>query len=95
MSLYEVDPFCDCATNSIETTDRCLLHCSDYLSPRSILFDDLKNAALSFIPFNSKKLARSLLFGDSSLRDKDNYFIISFVVNYILTAKRFERPLLE
>ena len=90
-----IDPFCNCATNSIETTEHYLLHCSNYLTQRSILFDDLDKAAINLIPFNSVKLTRTLLFGDSGLLDTDNHSIISSVVNYILITERFDRPLFE
>lgn len=90
-----VDPFCNCSTNSIETTEHYLLRCSDYSVQRTILFDDLNKASISIFPFNSKYLKQILLFGYSNFSYNDNRIIITSVINFILQSKRFDRSLFE
>ena len=46
-----INPFCDCSTNSIDTTEHYLLQCSNHLTQRSRLFDDLNKAFTSLILF--------------------------------------------
>ena len=88
-----INPFCDCTSNSIETTEHYLLQCSNYLIQRSILFDDLSKAAINILPFNITKLTRTLLFGTSDLSDTDNN--ATSTINYILLTNRFDRPLFQ
>ena len=90
-----VDPFCNCSSNAIETSEHYLLHCSDYSMQRSILFDDLNTASINLVPFNPKYLVQILLFGCPNFSFSDNHNIITFVINYIVQSKRFDRSLFE
>ena len=90
-----IDPFCNCSTNSIETSEHYLLHCSDYSMQRSTLFDDLKKASINLLPYNSSWLARTLLFGNSIFSNNENHTVITLVINYILQTKRFDRSLFD
>ena len=88
-----IDPFCNCSTNSIETTEHYLLHCSNYSAQRARLIDDLK-ASFSLLPFNSAWLTRILLFGNSILSYDDNHAIITLTISFLLSTERFNIPLL-
>ena len=90
-----IDPFCNCSTNAIETTEHYLLQCSDYSTQRSTLFDDLNKASINVLPYNAACLTRTLLFGNSSLSNSDNHTVITLVINYILQTRRFDRPLFD
>ena len=91
--LDTVDPFCSCSTNSIETTEHFLLHCSNYSNDRNILFNSLKNLSVSLIPLKPSFLCDILLFGDSNFSNITNRGILSLVINYIHSTERFIGPL--
>lgn len=88
-----VDPFCDCRTNSIETTEHFLLHCSNYSKCRTNLFNSLHNLSISIIPLSSVFLCRLLLYGDANFSDEINREILSIVIHFLQTTGRFDRPL--
>ena len=48
-----IKPFCLCTTNDIETNEHFLLHCPNYSTQRLILFDNLRDNGISFLPLNS------------------------------------------
>ena len=64
--LDTVDPFCSCSTNSIETTEHFLLHCSNYSNDRTLLFNSLMNMNISLFPLQPSFLCQIFLFGDSN-----------------------------
>ena len=90
-----INPFCNCSTNSIETTEHYLLHCSNYLTQRSRLFNDLNKASTSLLLFNSKWLTKILLFGNSALSKDDNHLIIKSTIDFLLSTERFDKPLFD
>ena len=49
-----INPICSCRTNSIETTEHFLMHCSDYAIERLAMFNSLLQLDISLILLNSK-----------------------------------------
>ena len=91
--LDTVDPFCSCSTNSIETTEHFLLHCSNYSNDRTILFNSLNNLNIPIIPFKLSFLCHILLYGDSNFSEITNRDILALVINFIRSTERFMGPL--
>ena len=88
-----VDPFCNCRSNSIETTQHFLMHCSDYSNDRLVMFNSLLRLDISLLPLNPGTLYKILLFGDSKLSHNQNHIILSTTVKFIQDTGRFEGAL--
>ena len=88
-----VDPFCNCRSNSIETTQHFLMHCSDYSNDRLVMFGSLLQLDISLIPLNPKKLYSILLYGDSNFGKDLNHKILSITVKFVKETGRFRGPL--
>ena len=91
--LDTIDPFCSCSTNSIETTEHFLLHCSNYSNDRNILFNSLKNLDISLIPLKPSFLCQILLYGGTDFSDLINREILFLVIRFIKSTERFSGPL--
>ena len=88
-----VNPFCDCQTNSIETTEHYLLQCSNFPNERLNLFGDLQNLGIDIFPLNHVSFCRILLYGDPLLSDNLNRDMLNCVIKFILNSQRFSGPL--
>ena len=84
-----VDPICFCCTNVVETTEHYLLHCSNFINQRTVLFDDLRNIGINYGPLDSSTLSRILLFGNPKFSDNVNSSIIYAVIKFIESTNRF------
>jgi len=91
--LDTVDPFCNCRTNSIETTEHFLLHCSSFSDERHILFDNLRTLDIDIFPLNPSFLCRLLLYGDTKFINNVNCDILSFSIRFICETNRFSGQL--
>ena len=69
--LDTVDPICSPA-NAVENTEHYLLHCSNFATQRTILFDNLQNIGINYGPLDSSTLSRILLFGNPNFSDNIN-----------------------
>ena len=88
-----INPFCNCQTNSIETTKHYLLHCSNFPNERLHLFTGLRYLDMNIFPLNPVSLCQTLLFGDPIFSDNMNRNILNLVINFILDSQRFSGPL--
>ena len=88
-----LDPFCNCRTNSIETTEHYVMHCSEYSNERLEMFNELLQLDMSLIPLNPSKLLNVLLYGDSRLTSAQNHEILSITVKFLCNTERFSGPL--
>ena len=87
------DPFCLCRTNAIETTEHYLLYCPNFCLHRNVLFDNLHRNGLTLLPYKSCHLTRILLYSDIDFSIEINRIILSSVIRFLLTSKRFEGSL--
>ena len=87
------DPFCNCRTNSIETTEHFMMHCSEHSNERLVMFNDLLQLDISLIPLNPLKLLRVLLYSDPKLSSDQNRDILSITVKFLCNTERFSGPL--
>ena len=88
-----IDPFCNCRTNSLETTEHFLMYCSNYSNERRIMFNDLQQLGISLIPLNPLYFYRLLLYGDLNFSAELNRSILNIVVKFICETERFGGPL--
>jgi len=88
-----LDPFCNCRTNSLETAEHFVMHCSDYSNDRRVMFNTLFQLDISLIPLNTKTLFFILLYGDSKFSTKQNHDILTATIKFICDTERFSGPL--
>ena len=88
-----IDPFCLCRTNCLETTEHFLLHCPIYASFRLNLFDNLRNNNILVLPLNKPSIVQIFLYGSENYDHRDNNFILSCTIDFIIQSRRFDDPL--
>lgn len=87
------DPFCSCRTNSVETTEHFLLHCSNFTNDRIALFNSLQNLGISIFPLHPTFLCRFLIYGDVNFPDATNRQFLTAVIHFLCNTERFSGPL--
>ena len=88
-----LDPFCSCRTNSIETTEHYLLHCSNYTNQRLTLMNGLQQHNIDVLHLSPSVLCKLLLYGDPNFTDISNYRLLKISIEFILGTNRFSGPL--
>ena len=88
-----LDPFCNCRTNSIETTEHFLMHCSEHSNVRLVMFNSLLQLDTSLLPLKPLKLLQTLLFGNAELSEIQNRNILNITIEFICDTERFSGPL--
>ena len=89
-----VDPFCNCRTNSVETTLHFLMHCSDdYSNDRNVMFNRLLWLDITLFPFNPEILCRILFYGDPNFSAAQNHGILTIAIKFIRDSGCFGVPL--
>ena len=88
-----LNPLCFC-DNEIETSTHYLLHCPTYTNERMTLLNKIKSINCSMLEFSDAVLTKTLLFGDNILSDSCNTLILNSTIDYIITTKRFDDPIL-
>lgn len=88
-----LDPFCNCRTNSLETTEHFLMHCSDYSNERLVMFSSLFQLDISLLPLKPKVLYHILLYGDTNFSTNLNHEILSATVKFLVDTGRFSGAL--
>ena len=88
-----IKPICSCV-NDIETSAHFLLHCPHYSNERSIFLNTIRNINWNIFDKNDLQITETFLFGDSSLNDKSNIFILNATIDFLFVTKRFEVNLL-
>ena len=88
-----LDPFCSCRTNSIEDTEHYLLHCSNFINSRLILYNNLQAIDINLTPYSFQTFCNMLLYGNSELSDNINFLILNSTIKFLLDTDRFSGPL--
>ena len=86
------DPFCNCRTNSLETTEHFLMHCSDYSNERLVMFNTLQQD-MSLFPLKPRVLHHILLYGDPNFSTEKNNEILSATVKFLVDTGGFSGAL--
>ena len=88
-----MNPLCACGYD-IENTCHFLLHCPNFLTERNTLLNKITN-----IDSNISNQAKATyyyqdtLFGNPKYSNEINLHILNASINFILTSKRFDKPL--
>ena len=90
-----LNSFCSCGKGVVETSSHYLLHCSNYSDKRLALLSTIKNIHMSKLQQGDSKFTSVLFFGDTSFDNNKNTFILDPTIDYIISAGRFDEPLLN
>ena len=71
-----------------------LPHCPSFINERSILLDNVSRLSKDKLPSCDTSVIKLLLYGDNSLDLVTNTLILNVSVDFVLSSKRFEGPLL-
>ena len=88
-----LNPICNCS-NSTESTNHYLLYCSNFKNERQTLLQNVRNVNPSLLSMNEDALTHLSLYGDNTLTDNTNTFLLNSVIEYITSTKRFNNPLI-
>ena len=88
-----IDPICNCG-NDVESAIYFFLHCPLYSNERCILLNSLSKIGHKLLDSTDTSLSQILLFENASCTTNDNTKIINLTIDFILSTKRFDRPLL-
>ena len=88
-----LNPICNCS-KSIESTKHYLLHCSKFNNERQTLLKNVRNVNPNHLSMGEDTLTHLSLYGDNTLMDNTNTFLLSSVIEYIRSTKLFNDPLI-
>ena len=78
-----------------DTIEHYLLYCPDYEAHRQNLFKSLRKS-ISLVTFvNAKYICDLLLYGDPKYHRDTNKEIIKATIEFLISSKRFDTPLIE
>ena len=83
---------CGC---NIENACHFLLHYPNFLTERNTLFNKITNIDRNILNQADATITKTLLFGNSKYSDEINLQILNASIDFILTSKRFDEPLLN
>ena len=88
-----LNPLCLCG-NEIETSTHYLLHCPTYTNERLTLLNKIKSINCSILESSDAAVTKILLFGDNTLSNSSNTFILNSTIEYIISTQRFKGSIL-
>ena len=72
-----------------------LFHCPLFSDERFILVNNKRNINSSILNLNDFRFPKVLLFGNSSFKNTKNTSVLNITMEYIVSSKRFDVPLLD
>ena len=88
-----LNPICNCS-NAIESTKHYLFHCSNFKNERQSLLQNVRIVNPNLISTNKDVLTHLLLYGDNTLTDNTNTFLLNCVIEYKTSTKCLNDPLI-
>ena len=88
-----LNPVCNCG-NAIVSTKHYLPHCSNFKNERQTLLQNFRIVNPKLLSMSEDALTHLLLYGDNSLTDNTNTFILNSVIEYIISTEGFSDPLI-
>ena len=88
-----INPICNCG-NDVESAIHFFLYCPLYSNERCTLRNSLSKTDHKLLDSTDTSLTQILLFGNSSFTTNDNTKIINLTIDFVLSTKRFDGPLL-
>ena len=89
-----LNPLCTCGGN-VENTCHFLLHCPNFLTERNTLLNKITNIDSNILNQADTITTKTLPFGNSKYPSEINSQILNASIDFILTSKRFDEPLLN
>ena len=80
--------------NDVESVIHFFLQCSLYSNERCTLQNSLSKIDHKLLDGTNSSLTQTLLFGNSPFTKSDNTTIINLTIDFVLSTKRFDGPLL-
>ena len=87
-----LNPIC-CCGKDIETTVHYLLHCPIFSDESSIFLNNMRSIDENVLSGSDSRISETVLFGISSFNGTKNTSILKYLIDYILSTKRFDVPL--
>ena len=87
------NPICNCGLD-IETTCHFLPHCPNFINKRTLLLNDVSRITKDALPSCETTFVKLLLYDDDSFESATNTLILNASLEYILSSKIFDDPLL-
>ena len=84
-----LNPLCECAKD-IESTMHFFLHCTNFLIPRQLLFQKIRNIDNNILSQSETQLIQILLYGNQNYHPIINRLIINSTIEYIISTERFK-----
>ena len=84
-----LNTLCECGKN-IESTVYFFLHCTNFLIPRQILFQKIRNIDDSILSQSKLQLIQTLLYGNQNYHSNINRLIITSTIEYLISTERFK-----
>ena len=88
-----LNPICNCGT--VETTVHYLLHCPNFSNEKLIFFSKLQSIDANILSKDDSNISKVLLYGNHSFNDEKNTSILTASIEYIISTKRFDAPLIS
>ena len=88
-----LNPICNCS-NDVESAIHFFLHCPLYSNERRTLLNSLVNIDHTLLDNTDFSLTQILLFGNTTFNAIVNTKIINLTIDFVLSTKRFDEPLL-
>ena len=88
-----LNPACSCGLD-IESTSHFLLHCPAFNDERYTLLRTLNNIDWKLVELTKSSFSQTLLYDNTLFDQQKKTHILSATIEYILSTKRFEEPLI-
>ena len=91
--LDALNLICNCGLD-IETTCHYLLHCPSFINGRTLFLNDISRITKDALSSCEATFVKLFLYGHDSFESATNTLILNTSVEYILSSRRFDGPLL-
>ena len=89
-----LNPLCTCGYD-VKNTCNFLIHCPNFLSKRSTLLSKITNIDSNILNHTDSTVTKTFLFGNPKYSNEVNLQIWNARIDFILTSKRIDKPLLN
>ena len=89
-----LNPFCICGSDA-ENPCQFLLHCPNFLTERNTLLNKITNIESNILYQADATITKKLLFGNPKYSNEINLQTLNASIEFILTSKKFDEPLLN
>ena len=89
-----LNPLCTCGWD-FKNTCHFLLHYLNFLTERNTPLNKITNIDSNVLNQADATITKTLLFGNSKYSNEINLQILNASIDFILTSKRFDEPLLN